>query len=186
MFWKEKPQEQSCCGTRGPAIAANPEEGCSDEICAVPTPATDTATCPVSGRTGLEVDLITLKALLNAGALRRLDGRRYRFCLSAHCEVVYFDNDTGSVFRKSDLTTRVGQKETADPIPLCYCFGFTTEDIRRDLATSGKTEIPGIIAKEVRAGHCACEVRNPQGTCCLGDVAQAVKRIEAGLVEANR
>ncbi len=185
MFWKKKAQEHSSCSTQGPVITASAEEGCPDEACAVPTSATDTATCPASGTTGFEVDLITLKALLIAGALRRLDGRRYRFCPSADCDVVYFDNEAGSVFRKSDLTVRVGQKKKSDPIPICYCFNFTMEDIRRDLATSGKTEIPRIITKEVRAGHCACEVKNPQGTCCLGNIAKAVKRIQSELVAAH-
>jgi hypothetical protein len=179
MFWKKNAQEHSCCSTQGPAIIAKAEDGCPDEVCAVPTPSTDTATCSASGTTGFEVELITLKALLNARSLRRLDGGRYRFCPSADCDVVYFDNEAGSVFRKSDLTVRVGQKEKSDPIPVCYCLDFTLEDIRRDLATRGRTEIPGIITNEVKRGHCACEVKNPQGSCCLGDITKAVKRIQS-------
>src|SRR6266481_8503338 len=31
------------------------------------------------------------------------------------------------------------------------------------------------IAAEVKAGNCACEVKNPSGKCCLGDVTQAAK-----------
>lgn len=27
------------------------------------------------------------------------------------------------------------------------------------------------------AGHCACEVKNPQGSCCLGNVSKALNQI---------
>ena len=175
----------SCCDTENPVIRAKDNEACPDETCAVPTSTTDTAKCPVSGTTGLKVDLITLKALLNSAALRRLDGKQYRFCPSADCDVVYFDHETSTIFRKNDLTVRVGQKETADPIPICYCFDFTIENIRRDLATQDRTEIPAFIAEEVKAGHCACGVKNPEGSCCLGKVEKAVKRLQAELVEAH-
>jgi hypothetical protein len=32
----------------------------------------------------------------------------------------------------------------------------------------------------MKAGNCACEVRNPQGACCLGNVAAVVKRLKSG------
>jgi hypothetical protein len=31
------------------------------------------------------------------------------------------------------------------------------------------------IKAEVDAGHCACEVKNLSGKCCLGDVTRAAK-----------
>jgi hypothetical protein len=36
----------------------------------------------------------------------------------------------------------------------------------------GATAVRDMITREVKAGHCACEVRNPTGRCCLGDVAR--------------
>ncbi len=33
-----------------------------------------------------------------------------------------------------------------------------------------------MIAREIKAGHCACEVKNPSGRCCLGDVRAYEKR----------
>ena len=141
--------------------------------CAVPAEAADPALCPVSQTVGLKVGLVTLKALLKGDSLRRLDGAAYRFCPARDCDVVYFDA-AGSFFRKNDLTVRIGQKETEDPIPICYCFGYTVADLSRELAAFGKTEIPATITAEVKAGHCACEVKNPQGSCCLGNVSKAV------------
>lgn len=139
--------------------------------------AADSALCPESRTVGSKVGLITLKALLTADALRRLKGTAYRFCGDPVCDVVYFDCAVDSIFRKRDLRTRVGQKETEDPIPLCYCFDVTEADLRKELAFKGETRIPAAVAAEVRAGHCACEVRNPQGACCLGRLSGAAERL---------
>jgi hypothetical protein len=130
---------------------------------------------------GLKVDLITVKALLTSSALRRLDGKAYRFCPEPDCEVVYFDREADSIFGKPDLVVRVGQKEADDPIPVCYCFGITEADLRRDIMAAGETSIPAVITAEVRADHCACEVKNPQGSCCLGNVSNAVRQIRSEL-----
>jgi hypothetical protein len=32
-----------------------------------------------------------------------------------------------------------------------------------------------MITQEVKAGRCACEVKNPAGSCCLGDVARVLQ-----------
>jgi hypothetical protein len=137
----------------------------------------DLERCPASGAAGARVALVTVKALLTGAALRRLDGKAYRFCPDPSCDVVYFDVETGSTFAKEDLSVRVGRKETEDPIPVCYCFGFTKADLERSVAERGGT-IRASIAAEVRAGHCACEVRNPEGTCCLDNVSKAIQAIE--------
>ena len=124
-----------------------------------------------------------MKALLRSSALRRLEGTNYRFCAAPDCDVVYFDNATGSRFRKADLLVRVGQKESKDPILLCYCFEFTIADLRKDIIARGETDIPERITEEIRAGHCACEVKNPQGSCCLVDVRDAVKWLKAEIAQ---
>lgn len=180
MFPKSaKSEGETCCDAPpGRRTSAAPDE-CSAESCAVPATEADAAFCPVSGTIGLKVDLITVKALLNSRGLSRLDGKAYRFCQAPDCDAVYFDNRARSVFRKGDLTVRVGQKETEEPVPICYCFGYSVADLRRDLATRGKTDIPAIIAAEIQAGHCACAVKNPQGTCCLGNVSKLVKRVKS-------
>jgi len=70
---------------------------------------------------------------------------------------------------------RVGAKETADPIPICYCFGFTRQDIWDEIRSTGKSTVAKRITAEVEAGRCACEVKNPSGKCCLGDVTRTAK-----------
>ena len=45
-----------------------------------------------------------------------------------------------------------------------------------EIRDTGKCTILQHITAEVKAGNCACEIRNPQGSCCLGNVNAAVKR----------
>lgn len=142
----------------------------------------DASVCPTSGTAGLHVGLITVKALLKGEALRRLEGKAYYFCPEPTCNVVYFDRAADSVYRKEDMTTRIGEKESEDPIPICYCFDVARSDLRRDLMAGGKTAIPAMIAAQVKAGHCACEVKNPRGICCLGNVTKAVSAFMRGEV----
>lgn len=150
-----------------------------EESCPAPEPGGDMARCPVSLALGPRVELVTLKALLKGEALRRLEGKEYRFCPDPRCEVVYFDRSADSSFRKEDLQVRVGLKESEDPVPVCYCFHYTAADLRRDIMERGETDVPAAIAAEIREGHCACEVKNPKGACCLWDVRSAVKRIRS-------
>ena len=57
-------------------------------------------------------------------------------------------------------------------VPVCYCFGHTPETIRHELASTGRSSASKTVTAEVTSGHCACEVKNPKGTCCLGDVSR--------------
>jgi hypothetical protein len=156
--------------------AAIESNSCSQEACSAAADGAIATRCPASGTVGLNVDLVTLKALLTGDALRRLDGIAYRFCPEPSCDVVYFDTKSDSLFRKTDLIVRVGLKEREHPITLCYCFGYKLADVQQDLNERGTTNIPAIINAEIKAGHCACELKNPQGTCCLGSITAAVKR----------
>jgi hypothetical protein len=100
---------------------------------------------------------------------------QYRFCASPECPVVYFSRARS--FSIGDLRVRVGLKEKDGPIPLCYCFGFSEEAAREEIQSKGHTAIPQRIAELIRERMCACELRNPSGACCLGEVTQAVKRL---------
>jgi hypothetical protein len=37
------------------------------------------------------------------------------------------------------------------------------------------------VTAGVQADQCACDIRNPQGSCCLGNVRAVVQRVEAKL-----
>lgn len=161
-----------------PPTAPDSPSSCK-ESCSALKGDSDPTLCPVSRTIGTKVGLISLKALLEGSALRRLAGKEYRFCPARDCDVVYFDRAADSIFRKRDVIVRIGLKESEDPVPVCYCFDFTMADLRRDITARGDTDIPERITAEVRAGRCACEVKNPEGSCCLANVWEAVMRIRS-------
>ena len=68
-------------------------------------------------------------------------------------------------------------KERSAPRPLCYCFNHSAESILEEWARTGKTTVADAIKAELKAGGCRCEVANPSGGCCLGDVIKEVKRL---------
>ena len=103
----------------------------------------------------------------------------YHFCRTSDCPVVYFDAQ-GHFFIEAHLRERVHQKhpETAD-VFVCYCYRHTPGSIRTELTQRGETDVVARITAGTKAGTCACEIRNPQGSCCLGNVGKVVKLITA-------
>ena len=137
--------------------------------------------CPQSGSAGSAVDLRTVKALLTAAALGRLEPSDYRFCGDARCDVVYF-NAAGSCFSTGDLRVPVWQKLPAGDRLLCYCFGESEATIRAEIEMTGRSTAADRIRHHIGAGRCTCETRNPKGRCCLGDVIAALKRAEPAAI----
>lgn len=132
--------------------------------------------CSYCESKGQPVDLITVKALLTETALRRIGHGPYRFCPAADCDVVYFAAG-GETFRKIDVRVPVWQKERPGARMICYCFGENEADICDELRRTGACGAVTRVRDDIAAGRCACEVRNPRGVCCLGDVTQAVERM---------
>jgi hypothetical protein len=134
--------------------------------------------CPSCGNVGTRVDAITLKALLTPSGLRRGIPDAPRFCATESCPVVYFDTEASMTISEADLTVRVHAKHPTDGrVPVCYCFEYTPAVIEQEIMRTGFSSARATITREVQAGHCACEVRNPKGTCCLGDVARVEQRL---------
>jgi len=134
--------------------------------------------CPSCRNPTQRVPRETLRALLTPHAARRVrDAHAHRFC-PASCDVVYVDEDDGSVFLKDDMSVRVGTKETVGPRPLCYCFGHSYESIADDIATFGSTSVVQDITSRCRAGDDQCRVKNPKGSCCLGQIRAAVRALQ--------
>lgn len=158
---------------------------CSSSKCEAPKPTSEGQTpCPRCGAVGRPVRDETIQALLKPGLAASLLGVERRFCRTPSCDVLYYGAD-GRFVEKSAATVRVGLKETEDPVPLCYCFNFSRADVHREVAETGACTIPARIAAEVRAGRCACEVKNPSGTCCLGEVNKAVKEAQEAFAERH-
>ncbi len=148
--------------------------------CDLPAADPGARACAACGEHGAAVQLQTVKALLTEIALRRVQLTHYRFCADPDCDVVYF-GDTGDQFRTNDLRVPVWHKEPEGARLLCYCFGETEAVIRSELLEQGSTAVIDRIREHIAAQRCACDLRNPRGACCLGDVIDAVKRIERTL-----
>ena len=134
--------------------------------------------CPSCAQAGAPVDRITLKALLTADGLRRGIPAQPRFCSNADCPIVYFDVDRDVTFTEAELHVRVYAKHPNDPAtPACYCFGVNVGAMAGERAR----ELRESIAHEVEAQHCACEVKNPKGGCCLGDLLRIERRRETAV-----
>lgn len=145
--------------------SVNPKSGTAPAVMA----------CPVNGARSKQVDILTVKSLVRQLPLGMPD-TQYYFCEAPSCDAVYFPLDTQApLFRREDLVVRVGTKEIEDPLLVCYCFGFTRQDIGDEIRRTGKSTVAKRITAEVEAGRCACEVKNPSGKCCLGEVTRTVK-----------
>lgn len=139
-----------------------------------PVAATICSTCHRKAR---KVEPITVDRILKDGPRRALMNTQYHFCETPTCEVVYFSNETGQYFTKDDVRVPVGLKETRNPIPICYCFGHTVGSARDEIMCTGRSTVVDSITAEIEAGNCACEVKNPSGRCCLGEVSKVVKAL---------
>ena len=149
-----------------------PEAGSA--ACELPSPATlrpprAVSVCPECGQTGKPVQGQTVKALL-AVSLRDVRDEKYMFCRTRTCPVVYFSPGGAQTFTTAQVRERVYQKEPdADDVFICYCFRRTAGAVRH-AAPEARAAIVDDINAGINAGQCACDVRNPQGSCCLGNV----------------
>lgn len=139
------------------------------------------ALCPVAGKPGKHVPLMTVRSLVLEERAPEIEGSDWFFCPLPDCDVVYFTRE-GKTLSKEALKVRVGLKEKGAPRPVCYCFGHTKESIREEIQQTGKSSVVASITEKVKVGECSCEILNPKGTCCLGDVNMAVKEAFASVV----
>ena len=136
--------------------------------------------CPTNGQIGRRVDSLTLKAVL-AIPLDELRPMEYRFCRGADCPTVYYSVDGTQTFTEADLRERVYQKHPDSPgVFVCYCFRHTVGDISADIVRTRGTAIPAAIARNIQRAQCACDIRNPQGDCCLGNVRSIIRGVRRG------
>jgi len=144
----------------------------SESCCSTSHRPPATRPCPVSDFRSKPVEWSTVAAL----AARCVPRRQYFWlCEDSDCDVVYFGED-GTLLGTSDVRVIPSFKGSPSPKDLvCYCFLYSRQDIEDELKASGDTTIFDRITAEVKAGNCACEVRNPSGKCCLGGVKRAIQ-----------
>jgi hypothetical protein len=121
----------------------------------------------------------TIASLIRPEHAGGLLAQPYFFCDAPTCDAVYISALGEHVVTKDQLIVRVGIKETVDPIPLCYCFGYDRKRVRDDIRSRGSTDIQKDVTARVKAGECRCEETNPSGGCCLGTLSRAIKEARA-------
>ncbi|MCI1859701.1 MAG: (2Fe-2S)-binding protein [Sporolactobacillus sp.] len=132
-----------------------------------------TGICPSCKKRSKKIGLITLKSLLNSSALDTLNAEvNHYFCATKDCNVVYFDINEGT-YSVQDIKVKVYQKDDTLAVPICYCFGWIRQRIK-DSLRKGLPTPTEYIRKNIKANRC---VNNPQGSCCLGNVARYIKNI---------
>jgi hypothetical protein len=163
---------ESCC--------CPPESG--NAVCELPAqdfqrPLRAVNTCLECGEIGKSVEGQTVKAMLSV-SLRSFQDTKYLFCRTRTCPIVYFTVDGDQTFTIEQVRERVYQKEPEAPdVLICYCFYHTLGDLRA-ASPEDRTAIVEDINTGINAGQCACDLRNPQGSCCLGNVHGMIKRLE--------
>ena len=133
--------------------------------------------CQACGEPGRVVAKQTVAHHVISEKLSSVGDAEHRFCGSADCDVVYYSVD-GNVFTTDDLRDLVTTKTAEDNRPLCYCFGFTEGNVRQEIVLKGETTIPAQVTQFIKENLCACEIRNPSGSCCLGEINRTVRRVE--------
>lgn len=130
--------------------------------------------CPECDQKGKPIQGQTVKAMLSL-TLHEVKAEHYRFCRTESCPVVYYSVTDNQVFTTADVRERVYQKEPKeDDVLVCYCFNHTVFEIRKSSPEEGE-RILADINSGIMAGRCACDLRNPQGSCCLGNVQALLK-----------
>ncbi len=146
----------------------------SESCCTTTGRGNEAQCCPASGSPGRSVEWLTVAALTVGKVPPR---QNFWLCRDKECEVVYFGED-GVQAGVQDLRVRPGFKSAGDEGLLCYCFFYCRGDIKEDLLERNESPTVKHIEAEIRAGNCACEVRNPTGKCCLGEVKKAVRELQ--------
>ncbi|MBI4042130.1 MAG: copper chaperone Copz family protein [Deltaproteobacteria bacterium] len=153
-------RQEECCAIH-PPIRCGPEK------------------CSQCGMMGKPVKKITLGALLKAEKRNTIPTgqEEFCFCRNPDCAVVYFA--LGQIlYFKEDLSQPIYQKERqSSSTPVCYCFGWTVGKIRQKMERGDGKRIVEQITGEVKRGNCYCEITNPQGSCCLGNVSQVIAEL---------
>ena len=120
--------------------------------------------CPSCNHPGKGVKRVTLDALLVDPTLA---GDGFRHCPAKGCDVAYFHGD-GRTILKDQVKVAIGTKEGRGL--LCYCFGHSYESITAE----PMRDVVAEISAACQAGEDDCRRKNPQGSCCLGNIRQVV------------
>ncbi|KOS62263.1 (2Fe-2S)-binding protein [Lysinibacillus agricola] len=124
---------------------------------------------------GAKFELITIKSMMKPSVLGSINAmENHYFCATKDCHVIYFDS-CNKEYLLSDIKVDVHQKNDSFSTPVCYCFGWTKEKIKHYVENELTPSPLQHIRENIKENRCGCEVNNPQGSCCLGNVTKYIK-----------
>jgi len=133
--------------------------------------------CPSCKVKGKKLKIITLKSMLKPLVLDSLNPDLVHFfCATEDCGVVYFDEHK-KTFSTSEIKVPVYQKEDSLTVPICYCFEWTRDKINKYVEDGLSSKPLDHIRQNVKANRCGCDVNNPQGSCCMGNITKYIKNL---------
>jgi hypothetical protein len=153
----------------------------AESCCSSAAPSTSPSaagTCPSCGERGRAVGLLTVQSQV-ALSLRELGQPPYWFCSTPGCTVVYFAAGAPPV-TCNQLRERVFQKEPDLDVLVCYCFRYSRGAVLQADSIMRAAILADVVAG-TQQGQCACEIRNPQGSCCLGNLHRLARERRVGL-----
>jgi len=160
---KDDKEGESCCNTSANNCSTPQSKGKME--------------CPSCHKMAKGVLAKTFDALVKEQIKAKFDCfDGFYYCKTPTCKTVYFRGDT--ILTQEDMKVVVGLKEGAAPATMCYCFGWSKEKIRAELEATGQTRALEDIKAKMKDPGCSCEILNPSGACCLGDVTKAIKEIK--------
>lgn len=133
--------------------------------------------CPGCNRNGKKVKEITLNNLLKND--KEPGSESYQVCTTQNCNIVYFSESDSQRFNKDDLKVRFGLKEAESPRTLCYCFNHSVEEIESEIIATGDSKAISKIKTSMKENGCDCEITNPLGGCCMGEISKVIKDLKS-------
>ncbi len=134
--------------------------------------------CPTCGEEGKGIPLITLRSLIRRDHPLYPSLKAGFLCPNENDNTVYFFDGHDDRITTKDLVTPYHLKDQDRYNNVCYCFQHSQKEIIDDYLNHGFSTIEKDVHKKVNDGVCTCEVSNPKGKCCLGEIRHVIKGIE--------
>ncbi len=118
--------------------------------------------CPINGQAYKSVPTKTVMHNIHKPWLIHFEQQKFYFCDDPSCSVVYF-SDQNMIININECRTKIGHKLNHANSTLCYCFGVSFYDAKKD------PTIKEFVTLQTKNKSCQCDIKNPSGKCCLKD-----------------
>lgn len=134
--------------------------------------------CPKCGKRGKSVGRQTVRALVSDSLRAVQEGTNNFFCRTEFFPTVYITCVGHQTFNVDQTQEYVCHKEPDnDRVLICYCFQHTLGNIKT-ATLENRLAIIEDIKTGIKAGMCGCDLRNPQGSCCTGNIQALIHRMQ--------